>query len=121
VLGVGSFSMMCLENHDPFNDSFSYSPYTRDTFGIAVKATYAEDANGNPIMIMKQPKGCDWKKSQKGCCIVKHDKKGNYTCEDNHTYDEAYGVGDLEVVFHDGHFHKNHKQSLKEIRERLHG
>lgn len=121
VLGVGSFSMMCLENHNPFTDQFSYSPYTRDTFGIAVKATYAEDANGNPIMIMKQPKGCDWKKSQKGCCIVKHDKRGNYTCEDNHTYDEAYGIGDLQVVFHDGHFHKNHKQSLKEIRERLHG
>ena len=26
-----------------------YSPYTRDTFGIAVKATYAEDKDGNPM------------------------------------------------------------------------
>ena len=35
-LGVGSFSFMCLEEDGCFN------PYTRDTFGIAVKATYAE-------------------------------------------------------------------------------
>lgn len=63
-LGVGSFSMMCLTENDKYN------PYTRDTFGIAVKATYAEDKDGNPIMIHKQPKATDWKKSQCGCCYV---------------------------------------------------
>ena len=121
VLGVGSFSMMCLENYNDEAGEFTYSPYTRDTFGIAVKATYAEDENGDPIMIFKQPKGCEWKKSQKGCCIVRHDENGNYTCEDNHTWDEVYGIGDLETVFHDGHFHLNKKQTLTEIRERMYG
>ena len=121
VLGVGSFSMMCLEKHNEETNEFTYSPYTRDTFGIAVKATYAEDKNGDPIMIFKQPKDCGWKKSQKGCCIVRHDENGNYTCEDNHTWDEAYGIGDLETVFHDGHFHHNKKQTLAEIRERMYG
>ena len=104
TLGVGSFSMMCLENYDDEKDEFTYSPYTRDTFGIAVKATYAEDANGNPIMIMKQPKGCDWKKSQKGCCVVTHDENGNYFCEDGHTWAECdeSDDNDLVIVFKDG-------------------
>ena len=104
VLGVGSFSMMCLENYNDETDEFTYSPYTRDTFGIAVKATYAEDADGNPIMIMKQPKGCDWKKSQKGCCFVTHDENGNYTCDDGFTWtdcDES-DDNDLVTVFKDG-------------------
>ena len=104
VLGVGSFSMMCLENYNDEKDEFTYSPYTRDTFGIAVKATYAEDADGNPIMIMKQPKGCDWKKSQKGCCFVTHDENGNYTYEDGLTWEnvEETDNNDLVPVFKDG-------------------
>ena len=104
VLGVGSFSMMCLENYDDETDEFTYSPYTRDTFGIAVKATYAEDADGNPIMIYKQPKGCTWKKSQKGCCVVTHDENGNYFCDDGYTWtdcDES-DDNDLVTVFKDG-------------------
>ena len=104
VLGVGSFSMMCLENYNDETDEFTYSPYTRDTFGIAVKATYAEDADGNPIMIYKQPKGCDWKKSQKGCCVVTHDENGNYFCDDGYTWtdcDES-DDNDLVTVFKDG-------------------
>ena len=104
VLGVGSFSMMCLENYNDETDEFTYSPYTRDTFGIAVKATYAEDADGNPIMIYKQPKGCDWKKSQKGCCVVTHDENGNYFYEDGFTWtdcDES-DDNDLVTVFKDG-------------------
>ena len=104
VLGVGSFSMMCLENYNDETDEFTYSPYTRDTFGIAVKATYAEDADGNPIMIYKQPKGCSWKKSQKGCCVVTHDENGNYFCDDGFTWtdcDES-DDNDLVTVFKDG-------------------
>ena len=104
VLGVGSFSMMCLENYNDETDEFTYSPYTRDTFGIAVKATYAEDADGNPIMIYKQPKGCTWKKSQKGCCVVTHDENGNYFCDDGYTWtdcDES-DDNDLVTVFKDG-------------------
>jgi nicotinic acid phosphoribosyltransferase len=99
ALGVGSFSMMCLETID--DDGAHYNPYTRDTFGIAVKATYAEDENGNPINIFKQPKALSWKKSQKGCCIVAPDGM-SYT--DEHTWDEVVNAKDnlLEQVFYNG-------------------
>ena len=104
VLGVGSFSMMCLENFNDETDEFTYSPYTRDTFGIAVKATYAEDADGKPIMIYKQPKGCSWKKSQKGCCVITHDENGNYFCDDGYTWTDCNESddNDLVTVFKDG-------------------
>ena len=121
VLGVGSFSMMCLENYDDEKDEFTYSPYTRDTFGIAVKATYAEDADGNPIMIFKQPKECNWKKSQKGCCIVTHDENGNYFCEDGHTWQEAAyeaEINDFLPMFVNGTVLQP-EETLKDIRERM--
>ena len=120
TLGVGSFSMMCLENYDDEKDEFTYNPYTRDTFGIAVKATYAEDADGNPIMIYKQPKGCDWKKSQKGCCIVTHDENGNYFCEDGHTWKEACDaeINDFIPMFINGNVLQP-EETLKDIRERM--
>lgn len=120
VLGVGSFSMMCLENYNDETDEFTYSPYTRDTFGIAVKTTYAEDADGNPIMIMKQPKGCGWKKSQKGCCIVTHDENGNYFCEDGHTWKEACDaeINDFIPMFMNGTVLQP-EETLKDIRERM--
>ena len=96
------------------------SQSTRDTFGIAVKATYAEDADGNPIMIMKQPKGCDWKKSQKGCCIVTHDENGNYFCEDGHTWKEACDaeINDFIPMFMNGTVLQP-EETLKDIRERM--
>ena len=121
VLGVGSFSMMCLENYDDEKDEFTYSPYTRDTFGIAVKATYAEDADGNPIMIFKQPKECNWKKSQKGCCIVTHDENGNYFCEDGHTWKEAAyeaEINDFIPMFINGTVLQP-EETLKDIRARM--
>ena len=120
TLGVGSFSMMCLENYDDEKDEFTYNPYTRDTFGIAVKATYAEDADGNPIMIMKQPKGCDWKKSQKGCCIVTHDENGNYFCEDGHTWKEVCDaeINDFIPMFMNSTVLQP-EETLKDIRERM--
>ena len=119
VLGVGSFSMMCLENYNDESGEFTYSPYTRDTFGIAVKATYAEDADSNPIMIFKQPKGCTWKKSQKGCCFVTHDENGNYTYEDELTWEdiEETDNNDLLPVFKDGKMVR--EWNLADIRTRM--
>lgn len=127
-LGVGSFSMMCLENFDE-NNHAHYNPYTRDTFGIAVKATYAEDKDGNPIMIYKQPKALSWKKSQKGCCIVAPDGE-SYT--DGHTWKEV-GMNDIAVadevegaiqnlilpVWCNGRFVQQY--TLAEVRNNLHG
>ena len=112
VFGVGSFSFMCLEDEDS-----CMNPYTRDTFGYAIKATYGEDADGNPVMIYKQPKALAWKKSPKGCIIVAPDGK-SYT--DGHTFEEAHGEGVenlLELVFRDGKMIK--ETSLAEIRNRM--
>ena len=123
ALGVGSFSMQCLETiHDGevYKGTKYYAPYTRDTFGIAVKATYAEDADGKPIMIFKNPKTDTghFKKSQRGCCRVVKDGD-NYTYEDGLTWAEAQENNELRVVFKNGEFIKTY--TLDEVRQNLHG
>lgn len=115
-LGVGSFSMQCLE------EDGTLKPYTRDTFGIAIKATYCEDANGNPIPIFKNPKECSFKKSQKGCCIITRDPETHeYVCHDEFTFADTENAlnNRLVKVFENGNITKEY--SLKEIRDRLHG
>ena len=121
---------MCLEEvveidcYDGFGDPTTekiirFSPYTRDTFGYAIKATYGEDKIGAPVMIYKQPKALAWKKSPKGCIVVAADGK-KYT--DGHTFEEAHGPAAenlLELVFKDGKIIK--ETSLKEIRARMYG
>ena len=132
VLGVGSFSFMCLEEiienevreiaefGEPdivIQREVNYKPYTRDTFGYAIKATYGEDKDGNPIMIQKAPQALAWKKSPKGCIIVAPDGQ-SYT--DGHTFEEAHSEGVenlLELVFKNGAMVK--ETSLREIRERM--
>lgn len=117
-LGVGSFSFMCLENKDFYTNEVSYSPYTRDTFSYAIKATYGEDANGRPVFIQKEPKALSWKKSPRGCIIV--NKNGEYT--DGWTMYEAHGpnVGNmLELVMENGHIIRD--MSLAEIRKNMWG
>lgn len=134
ALGVGSFSMQCLETiktvecgvEDANNpnvtlaqDVTQYAPYTRDTFGIAVKATYAEDAEGNPIMIFKNPKTDSgrFKKSQRGCCRVFKTDSG-YGYEDGLTWAESQANNELLPVFRDGKFVKEY--TLEEVRHNLH-
>ena len=127
ALGVGSFSMMCLETIETeefwdedaqeyiLNTRTLYNPYTRDTFGIAVKATYAEDADGNPIMIYKQPKALSWKKSQKGCCIV---AKDGMTYTDGYTWDEISSTKSLlRPVFFNGYLTRSF--SLADVRANM--
>lgn len=113
-LGVGSFSFMCLETYD--NDGVHYNPYTRDTFGIAIKATYGE-VNHEPTMIFKNPKELSWKKSQKGCIAV--NPTGDIYI-DGLTFKEAHG-GEisnlLQLVFKDGKIIK--ESTLNEIRNRM--
>jgi nicotinamide phosphoribosyltransferase len=116
ILGVGSFSFMCLETIDDEGDPH-YNPYTRDTFGYAIKATYGEDANGDPVMIFKNPKALAWKKSQKGCVIVASDGQ-SYT--DEHTFAEAHNEGVnnlLQLVFKDGKMVKEF--TLDEVRNNM--
>lgn len=127
VMGAGSMSMMALVCADDEGtlqfagkwNGTNAGPYTRDTFGIAVKATYAEDQYGNGINIFKRPKALAWKKSQKGCCIVAMDGE-SYT--DEHGFNETLNPDVenlLKVVFVNGQVVK--RQSLAEIRERLWG
>lgn len=123
-LGVGSFSMQCLEewkkNDDTGLDEVVYHPYTRDTFGIAVKATYAEDTEGKPIMIFKNPKTDNghFKKSKRGCCRVFRDGDG-YAYEDGLTWAEAQDGNELQTVFKDGIVTKFY--TLHDVRRNLHG
>lgn len=117
-LGVGSFSMQCLETKS--EPDTVYNPYTRDTFGIAIKATYAEDENGSPIMIFKNPKtdNAHFKKSQRGCCSVHFDGK-NYSCIDGLTFLEhdADPMNLLLPVFRNGKMLKEY--SLEDVRRVL--
>ena len=123
-LGVGSFSMHCIE------DEGQLKPFTRDTFGMAIKAVYAEfqDADGNirKMPIYKDPKtdkeagGESFKKSHKGCIVVswkdKFSKEIMFT--DGHTWDETLGEDNLmETVFKDGRMVK--EVTLDDIRHRL--
>lgn len=110
-LGVGSFSFMCLEYCEKL------LPFTRDTYGIAVKSTYAE-IDGKSIMIYKDPKTDTgkFKKSQKGLCRVYRNPKGNITYVDNiSTYNERYNM--LTTVFKDSRMVKEY--TLKEVRDTL--
>lgn len=114
ALGVGSFSMQCIEENGELK------PFTRDTFSSCIKATYCEIAD-KPYPIFKNPKDGGFKKSQKGCCVVTMDQKGNYSYKDGFSWMEACENTDNELVtiFKDGELIKD--QILKEIRNRLHG
>ncbi len=117
-LGVGSFSMQCLEEFDGCNIAFK--PYTRDTYGIAVKATYAEDKDGTPIMIFKNPKTDTgkFKKSQRGCCVV-HYNGESFSYDDGLTFAEhdADTLNVMQPVFRNGKMLIDY--SLEEVRKNL--
>jgi nicotinamide phosphoribosyltransferase len=120
-LGVGSFSMHCIEEEGYLK------PFTRDTFSFAIKAVYAEftDEKGNvtKMPIFKDPKtdreagGGNFKKSQKGCCIVSY-YDGDYHFTDNHTWEEASLSPNLmRPVFRNGYLIE--PDNLHSIRQRL--
>jgi len=99
--------------------SYSLGYHTRDTFGMAVKATYTI-VDGNEIKIFKDPKTDDGlKKSQKGLVAVLKDKKGNISYIDNLYKKDLSKINNnlLQDVFIDGKIVRD--DSLKEIRKRL--
>lgn len=113
ALGVGSFSMQCVEENGELK------PFTRDTFSSAIKATYCE-IDGEPTQIFKNPKDGGFKKSQKGCVRVRVNEDGDYYAVDGYSWAEVSEDSEnvLESLFVDGVFVK--RQSLSEIRNILH-
>ncbi len=96
--------------------SYTYQYNTRDTFGLAMKATYVE-INGEGREIFKDPVTDDGtKRSATGLLQVKI-KNGKYVLIDRASWDEE-SEGELKTVFKDGKMVKEY--SLAEIRKRLH-
>lgn len=91
---------------------------TRDTFGIAMKATYGI-IDGKKLMIYKDPKTDtnNLKKSHKGCCEVYYDENGKLACKDGLMDMSENTV--LETVFKDGQLVKEY--TFTEVRNILHG
>lgn len=112
VFGVGAFCF-----HAIFEDDGKFIVNTRDTFGIAMKATHGEIGDYK-FPIYKDPKTdkSNLKKSHKGCCKVIRLNQG-FICydgydrflEDNETY--------LNTVFENGKLLK--EETFEEIRNRL--
>ena len=99
--------------------SYSYQYATRDTFGFAVKATYAI-VNNEERMLFKNPKtDSGIKKSQKGLVVVNKDNNGKFFFEDNFVDNDEYKskTNLLETVFVNGDLIK--ETSLDEIITKL--
>lgn len=102
VFGVGSYTMQYL---------------TRDSAGMAVKATYAE-VDGIGYELFKDPiTDSGMKKSAKGLLRVE-EIEGNFHLFDQQTKEQEK-QGALQTVFKDGTLVK--QTSLSEIRNRLWG
>ncbi|UUV45973.1 nicotinamide phosphoribosyl transferase [Bacillus phage vB_BanS-Thrax1] len=99
--------------------SFTYQYNTRDTFGFAMKATWAQ-IDGVEKQIFKDPKTDDGlKKSQKGRVVV-IESQGEITYKDGlykHEADALDYIDLLQPVFRNGKLLVD--QSLSEIREHL--
>ena len=100
--------------------SFTYQYVTRDTFGFAQKATYAEvilDGKRHSIDVFKDPVTDDGtKKSARGLVGVFKNEQGELYLKDQLTLEEE-ATGLLQTVFLNGKVYN--VQSLKEIRERI--
>jgi len=98
--------------------SFTYQYNTRDTFGFAIKATWA-DIDGKHIPLFKDPKTDDGtKKSAKGLVLVRQDEDGEFSLEENVTWEQFRSAENaLELVYKDGKLIVDH--TFEEIRARI--
>ena len=115
-LGVGSFSFQALENEDG-----TLSPFTRDTFSVAIKCTHSKyvDEYGTVCErhVFKDPKGFISKKSQKGLCRIFFNENGELTYEDELYERDLVGKNSaLVTYFKDG---QEFKQNFETIRETI--
>lgn len=100
--------------------SYSYQYATRDTFGWAIKATYAK-VNGEERLLFKDPKtDSGVKKSQRGRVLV-NEVDGELTFTDGYldddTYQRALAESALKPVFIDGQLLR--ETTLADIRQKL--
>lgn len=96
--------------------SYTYQYVTRDTFGMAMKATSGV-INGQRVTISKNPKTDDGlKKSAKGLLCVDA-IEGSFALREDVTEWEESAEGELQEIFVDGI--AQNIQTLQEIRERL--
>lgn len=127
ALGVGSFSMHCIEEEDDIKvvaggmemtaTATILKPFTRDTFSSCIKACYAE-IDGKEYPIFKNPKEGGFKKSQRGLCYVCRDEEdGELAYVDGYVGSDDMEGNLLETVFKDGVLVKEY--TLSDIRNRL--
>ena len=129
-LGVGSFSFQALENEDG-----TLSPFTRDTFSVAIKCThskyitrewYDEGYEGDiwhcnveeaERHVFKDPKDFSGKKSQKGLCRIFFNENGELTYEDELYEADLVGKNSALIpYFKNG---QEFKQNFESIRETI--
>jgi nicotinamide phosphoribosyltransferase len=96
--------------------SYNYQYVTRDTYGFAMKATWAQ-VNGEPHQLFKDPVTDDGtKRSARGRLAVMDYGRG-LELDDGHTLSNPRAGDLLETVWQNGWFTKTH--TLAEIRARL--
>ena len=112
VFGVGAFCF-----HALFSPNNKFTVITRDTWGMAMKATYGE-FGGKSVPIYKDPKtdGNGLKKSHKGCCRIVGDGK-KFKCIDGLTKWASDHETSLHTVFLDGRY--TNINIFQDIRTRL--
>lgn len=115
-LGVGSFSFQALENEDG-----SLSPFTRDSFAIAVKTTHSKYVDDYGTVcerwVYKSPKNFSQKKSQRGLCRIFFNEDGELTYEDELYEKDLVGKNSaLITYFKNG---KEFKQNFEEVRRTI--
>jgi nicotinamide phosphoribosyltransferase len=127
VFGVGAFCF-----HALFDDDNKMTVITRDTFGMAMKATYGEFGD-KKLFIYKDPKTDDsnLKKSHKGCCRVirvygnnvdfdnRIERNAHFECLDQYHGWVPDTATALEPVFLDGE--KLQSYDFMDIRRRMYG
>lgn len=113
VFGVGAFCF-----HALFSPDNKFTVLTRDTWGMAMKATHSI-FGGKEVPIYKDPKTDEGglKKSHRGCCMVHQKADGTYNCVDGYKewVPDKYTV--LKTVFKDGELFN--LQTFQQIRTRL--
>ena len=101
VFGIGSYTIA--------------GSTTRDSLGIAVKATMAITKDGEYIPLFKEPKTDTRKKSAKGFLKVEKDN-GKYILKDNVSIDDE-NKGELDIIFENGKMVKEY--SFDDVRNNI--